>query len=191
MPATEAGSQTPIMYIMLSSGSSPAVADGVVYVGSGNGDVYALDAATGAELWSYATSSGAGKAGASSPAVADGVVYVGSDSGVYALSAATGAVLWNGGPAFAAASPTVANGVVYTGSAFRQIYALSAATGAVLWSYATGGAVASSPAVANGVVYTGSDDDNIYAFDLSAGQGAPARPGPGALHPNYRLRPQR
>jgi eukaryotic-like serine/threonine-protein kinase len=118
------------------------------------------------------------------------VVYVGSDSGVYAFNASTGAVQWNGGPTLAA-SPTVANGVVYVGSAFRQIYALDAATGAVLWSYATGGAFASSPAVANGVVYAGSTDDNLYAFDLPAGQGAPARPSPGALHPNHRLRPQR
>jgi outer membrane protein assembly factor BamB len=169
--------------------SSPAVASGVVYVGVGNGEVFAIDAATGVQLWSYATASGAGKSGASSPAVAGGVVYVGSASGVYAFNAATGTVLWNGGPALG--SVTVANGVVYSGSAFRQIYALSAATGAVLWSYATGGAVASSPAVANGVVYTGSNDGNIYAFDLSAGQGAPARPARSALHPDNRLRPQR
>jgi outer membrane protein assembly factor BamB len=171
--------------------SSPAVANGAVYVGSGDGNVYAINAATGAELWSYATTSGAGKSGASSPAVAGGVVYVGSEGGVFALNATTGAVLWNAGPAFAAASPTVANGVVYTGSGSGQVYALSAATGAVLWSYVTSGIVVSSPTVANGTVYTGSADDNVYAFDLSAGQAAPARARPGALHPNHRLRPQR
>ena len=54
--------------------SSPAVANGVVYVGSDDGNVYALNAATGAKLWSYAT----GKL-ESSPAVANGVVYVGTD----------------------------------------------------------------------------------------------------------------
>ena len=43
----------------------------------------------------------------------------------------------------------------------------------------------------NGVVYADSNDDNVYAFDLSAGQATPPQPGPGALHPNYRLRPQR
>jgi outer membrane protein assembly factor BamB len=171
--------------------STPAVASGTVYVGAGNGEVYALDATTGDELWSYDTATGgAGKTGAGSPAVAGGTVYVGSDTGVYALNAATGAVLWNNGPKFAG-SPTVANGVVYTGSTFRQVYALSAATGAVLWSYATAGAVLSSPAVVNGTVYTGSNDGNIYAFDLAAGQAAPARPRPGALHPNNRLRPRR
>ena len=35
--------------------SSPAVANGVVYVGSYDDNVYALNASTGAELWSYAT----------------------------------------------------------------------------------------------------------------------------------------
>ena len=54
--------------------SSPAVANGVVYVGSNDGNVYALNASTGAMLWSYTTGGGV----YSSPAVANGVVYVGS-----------------------------------------------------------------------------------------------------------------
>ena len=62
--------------------SSPAVANGVVYVGSYDGKVYALNAKTGVELWSYTT----GSYVFSSPAVANGVVYVGSeDSMVYAF----------------------------------------------------------------------------------------------------------
>ena len=61
--------------------SSPAVANGVVYVGSGDHNVYALNANTGALLWSFAT----GRYG-SSPAVADGAVYVGGAHGkVYAF----------------------------------------------------------------------------------------------------------
>ena len=72
--------------------SSPAVANGVVYFGSGDGNIYALNASTGAKLWSYTT----GNPVDSSPAVANGVVYIGSDDGnVYALNASTGAKLWN------------------------------------------------------------------------------------------------
>jgi outer membrane protein assembly factor BamB len=71
--------------------SSPAVANGVVYVGLGDGYLYALNAETGVALWTYA----AGGSG-SSPAVANGVVYVGSVNGdVYALNARTGAKLWS------------------------------------------------------------------------------------------------
>src|SRR5579862_792691 len=66
--------------------SSPAVANGVVYVGSGNHNVYALDAETGTRLWQYTTGSHV----YSSPAVANGVVYVGSsDHNVYAFDAKT------------------------------------------------------------------------------------------------------
>lgn len=56
--------------------SSPAVADGKVYVGSNNANVYCLSATTGAFMWSYTT----GGRVYSSPAVAGGAVYVaGSD----------------------------------------------------------------------------------------------------------------
>jgi glucose dehydrogenase len=62
-----------------------ALADGKVYVGSDDKNVYCLNAATGALIWSYET----GGAVESSPAVANGVVYVGSfDKKVYAFSAA-------------------------------------------------------------------------------------------------------
>ena len=55
------------------------------------GGLYALNASTGALLWSYNTEGQA----RSSPAVANGVVYVGSlDNNVYALNASTGALLW-------------------------------------------------------------------------------------------------
>ena len=55
-------------------------------------NVYALNASTGAKLWSYTT----GGYVDSSPAVANGVVYIGSDDGnVYALNASTGAKLWS------------------------------------------------------------------------------------------------
>ena len=62
--------------------SSPAVADGVVYFGSQDGHLYAVDIATGQERWRFRTESLV----FSSPAVADGVVYFGSRDGhLYAV----------------------------------------------------------------------------------------------------------
>ncbi|MEF8827254.1 MAG: PQQ-binding-like beta-propeller repeat protein, partial [Halapricum sp.] len=62
--------------------SSPAVADGVVYVGSNDGNVYALDADDGTERWTFQT----GQRVRSSPAVTSDAVYVGSaDAYVYAI----------------------------------------------------------------------------------------------------------
>ena len=53
------------------------MANGVVYVGSAeypDTNVYALNASTGAKLWSYYNTDG----GISAPAVADGVAYFSS-----------------------------------------------------------------------------------------------------------------
>jgi outer membrane protein assembly factor BamB len=141
--------------------SDPAVVNGIVYVGSDNGNVYAVSARTGSLLWSYAT----GGTVTSSPAVADGVVYVGSyDDNVYALNATDGTKLWSyttGNQV--SSSPAVVNGVVYVSSTDSNLYALDASTGVKLWSYSTGSQsyTFSSPAVANGVVYVGSN----AAFD--------------------------
>ena len=67
--------------------SSPAVVNGVVYVGSDDHSLHAVDAATGKVKWKYPTG---GKV-QSSPLVLDGLVYFGSrDSNVYALDAGTG-----------------------------------------------------------------------------------------------------
>lgn len=150
--------------------SSPAVVNGVVYVGSDDGNVYALDASAGAELWSFAT----GGAVESSPTVVDGVLYVGSDSNkVFALDASTGTQLWaitREGRVLS--SPTVASGIVLVGSfedSFedRRLLALDASTGAELWSLDAW--VESSPAVAKGVAFVTTDDDFLYALDAETG----------------------
>jgi outer membrane protein assembly factor BamB len=100
--------------------SSPAVANGVVYVGSDDYKLYALNAHTGAKLWSYTTDLFVD----SSPAVSNGVVYVGSrDDNVYALNARTGAKLWSyttGNDV--ESSPAVSNGMVYVGSYDGKVY---------------------------------------------------------------------
>jgi outer membrane protein assembly factor BamB len=103
---------------------SPAVANGVVYVGGGFGnEVKALNAANGDQLWSFTT----GNQVWSSPAVANGVVYIGSlDNNIYALNATNGAKLWSYTTGNQVeSSPTVANGMVYVGSDDNNIYAFS------------------------------------------------------------------
>jgi outer membrane protein assembly factor BamB len=82
--------------------------------------VYALNAKTGAKLWSYSTGSAVH---GSSAAVANGVVYVGSDDGnVYALNAKTGAKLWSHAISSGWSSPAVANGMMYIGGG-NNVYA--------------------------------------------------------------------
>ena len=106
------------------SPSSPAVVNGVVYIGSRDDHLYALNANTGVKLWSFTT----GGEVIASPAVANGVVYIGeynentNDGSMYALDARTGALLWNfdtGSNPNAVpvvSSPAVVNGVIYFGA---------------------------------------------------------------------------
>jgi parallel beta-helix repeat protein len=148
-------------------GACPAVAGGVVYVGSSDHNVYALNAATGALIWEYTTGGGLGAC----PAVAGGVVYVGSDDyNLYALNATTGGLIWKYTTGYwVESSPVVVSGIVYVGSIDRSVYALNATTGALIWKYTTGGYVYSSPAVASGIVYVGSCDYNVYALNATTG----------------------
>jgi len=151
---------------------TPAVANGVVYIGSEGtnvpdpsfvpipGNLYALNASTGAKLWSYETGNIGG-----APAVANGIVYAASDNALYALNASTGAKLWSFALENGADSPAVANGVVYIGAYDGNVYALNASTGAELWSYDAGGA--STPIIVDGVIYFRGLSD-LYAFSVGA-----------------------
>ena len=162
--------------------SSPAVVEGVVYVGSFDGRLYAFNAngcapATLCQpLWSGAT----GNDITSSPAVVKGTVFIGSaDHKLYAFAAkgcgkSTCAPLWKGatGGAILDSSPVVVNGVVYVGDFDNKLYAFNASgCGASvcnpLWTAMTGDHITSSPAVDNGVVYIGSQDGNLYAFNAA------------------------
>jgi uncharacterized membrane protein YoaK (UPF0700 family) len=173
--------------------SSPAVADGVVYVGAGGHKLhaYAVGCASGGgtctPLWSATTGAGID----SSPAVSNGVVYVGSTDGklyAYAVGCASGGgtctPLWTATTGDEIhSSPAVANGVVYVGSYDGKLYAYAVGcasgggTCTPLWTATTGNWIDSSPAVANGVVYVGSDDGTLYAYAVGcAGGGGTCTP---------------
>ncbi len=105
------------------SKSSPAVADGRVFVGAGR-DLLAVDAATGRELWRQTTR---GKVD-SSPLVVGQTVYVGSDDrSVYAFAAATGEPRWSfatGGKVSGA--PSAYGELLLVGSNDGHLYAFGA-----------------------------------------------------------------
>ena len=147
--------------------SSPAIVNDVVYVGSGDGNLYALDAGTGTLLWNYTT----GNFVYSSPAIVNDVVYVGSsDDRLYALDAGTGALLWSYSTGSdIESSPSVTDGMVYVGSDDHNLYALDAGTGTLLWNYTTGNSVETSPVLVNGVAMVGSADRTLYALNATIG----------------------
>jgi outer membrane protein assembly factor BamB len=147
--------------------SSAAVANGIVYVGSGDGHLYAYDARTGAPVWQAAT----GSSIFSSPAVVDGVVYVGSNDGrVYALDAETGAERWATLAGYGAvqSAVTVADGLVYAGTDGGGAFAITARTGIVKWMTTLHGTIA-APAVARGIAYFADDGGDLDAYDARTG----------------------
>lgn len=172
--------------------SSPAVSGGVAYVGSTDGNLYAVDADSGALRWKFPTKSWL----TSSPAISSGVVFFESyDSNFYALEASSGQPKWKfqtaGEKRFAGthlhglqpqsesmpdpwdfylSSPAVWNGAVYFGSGDGNIYALDAGTGALRWKFQTGDVVHSSPAIADGSLFIGSWDGYLYALDAVTGK---------------------
>jgi eukaryotic-like serine/threonine-protein kinase len=149
--------------------SSPVVTKGIVYFGSGDNNLYAVDAASGELRWKFAT----GDVVHASPAYADGVVYFGSwDSNFYAVDAASGKEKWRlhtgedpviHNQVGFQSSPAVVNGVVYTGCRDSNVYAIDAASEKEKWKFSTGASwVITSPAVAHGKVVFGTSDSSKY-----------------------------
>jgi outer membrane protein assembly factor BamB len=157
--------------------SSPSVAEGTVYVGSGDGNVYALDAASGELRWKFHT----GNVVHASPALANGLVYIGSwDSYFYAIDAKSGQERWRfkTGEDFKIAnqvgiqsSAAIADGVVYFGCRDSNLYALDALTGAKKWLYDNKGSwVISTPIVKDGTLYFATSDSGLFhAVDAKTG----------------------
>ena len=127
--------------------SSPAIAADVVFSGSDDGNVYAINATSGKLNWNYTTGGPV-----TSPAAVNGTVFAESGDGkLYALNAASGKLKWNYTTGGGSSSPAVANNTVYiTGD---NISALDASTGALKWKYSSEGTVFSSPIVAGNIVY--------------------------------------
>jgi len=150
--------------------SSPTVHRGLVIVGSANGTLYAIEAATGQEKWRFKT----GGRIRSTPKVHQKRVYFGSwDHHLYALDVEDGKQIWRfdtGG--IVQASPAFGDGRVYIGSRNPRVFALDAATGKPVWEFehTDGSWVESSGVYLDGVLYMGSSDAlTLFAFDGATG----------------------
>ncbi len=176
--------------------SSPAICNGVAYVGSEDHCLYAIVVKTGKLLWRFTTSG----AVSSSPTVYNNLVYFGSyDSYYYALNATNGKLvwkfktdgerkvgakgLWGMSPKdkymedqydFFLSSPVIylsSKGLtVYFGSSDGNLYALDGINGKKRWAFKTNGIIHASPAVYQGKVYIGSWDSFLYALDAATGK---------------------
>lgn len=150
-------------------GIQPAADGHRVYVG-GDYHLDALDAKTGAEIWT----TGAGIAAAAS--VYNGRVYVLDNLGahLHCLNAATGQALWTAQLDSNATNIVAANNAVYAQDGSGAFWALDAYTGNFLWKVASSKtSPALGMAVANGVIYSTTffspTDGGFIALDGSTG----------------------
>lgn len=138
-------------------GAQPLLADGVVYIGAGDGSFHAVDATSGRRHWRFETR-GKIRVGAA----LDGArVIVGSDDHfVYALDRATGKEVWRFDVgAEVDAAPMVHDGRVFVGNRGEGLRALTASSGKELWKqFFWGSWVESTPVVRDGLLYIGSSD---------------------------------
>ena len=177
--------------------ASPVIANGILYIGSTDGKLYALDA----KKWDIKWVFDAGDAIRYSATVLGNRVYFNArNNKVYALDAQTGEKLWEfKSKTWMDAPPIVADNRVYIGAFPSKIYLLNARTGALesmreqriyirdveygcangefrpifpghsakLWRDRTNGSQ-SYPVTANGVVYIGGRDGKLYGFDAAS-----------------------
>jgi outer membrane protein assembly factor BamB len=156
--------------------SSPTVnpADGTIYVGSDDQNVYAINP-DGTQKWRF--NPGTGRDIESTPAVAidpvDGnyTVYIGSDdSYVYAINASTGGLKWRFDTGDQVISSPIVDldGTIYVGSDDGKLYAINP-NGLPKWNFPTGDQIRSSPALGqDGYIHIGSNDGKLYTISQYA-----------------------
>jgi outer membrane protein assembly factor BamB/tRNA A-37 threonylcarbamoyl transferase component Bud32 len=147
--------------------SSPRIADGVIYVGSYDNNLYALDASDGSFIWKFPTEGGI----ASTPFVHKDMVIIGSEDGrLYAISRQLGDQIWTCPTrGCIRSSAQVEYGHCFFGSDDGCLYAINVQTGKTVWQFQSAGPIRSSPLVVGEMVYVGSDDGYVYSLDLRSG----------------------
>lgn len=145
---------------------SPVLADGKLLISSLDGGLYALDPATGAQIWHFEAKKGL----ASTPVVAGNVVLVsGFGSTLYAIDLADGSEKWS----FKAGhwiwgDAAVDGGMAYIGDFDGIVHAIELSSGSEAWSLDVGHDVLrASPVVANGTLVVSSDSDWLVGIDIA------------------------
>jgi outer membrane protein assembly factor BamB len=169
--------------------SSPLLVDHVLYFGSWDHHVYALDVRNRHRprlLWKFRADDEVN----SSPAYSDGLIYFGTNAGsVYAVTAFTGKERWRarsyarfGRREYFYATPTVAYGRVYIGNTDGTLFAFGAKTGHTLWARHAGNYIYTAAAVWKRNVYVGTWDGKVAAYSAATGDTVWTRNAVGAVH---------
>jgi eukaryotic-like serine/threonine-protein kinase len=156
--------------------SKPLKADNLLYVGSGDGRLYALNIADGTVRWTFK----ANNIIHTSPVLHnDKVIFGSSDGFLYAINKVNGDLVWKfksaGHRYFPAGemqgSPVVSQGLVFIGSRDYNLYAVEANEGYGYWNKAFPQGWATALTATDSVLYAGTSDDKLFlALDPSTGK---------------------
>ena len=155
--------------------TGPVYHDGKVFFADVDGDLVAVDAKSGREVWKRKLVGHL----ESSPMAVGGTLYLGTDeTNVVAVRASDGKVLWQfNSPAAIKASPSFHDGRLYLADYESGVFCLDAKDGRLIWRTNTSkqapfgkGGFYSSPALAFGRVYAARDDGTVFAFDERSGK---------------------
>lgn len=149
---------------------APLVADGVVYVGAGDGGFHAIDAVSGTRKWRFETK---GRIRNGAAIDGDRVVVGSADHFVYSIDRTSGREIWKADTrAEVDGAPLVANGRVFIGNRGVGLFALESDTGKEAWRlFFWGSWVESTPTIRHGVLYIGSSDlGHVSAIDPADGR---------------------
>ncbi|MCI4365112.1 MAG: PQQ-binding-like beta-propeller repeat protein [Thermoplasmata archaeon] len=152
--------------------ASPAVVDGVAYVGDSVGNLFAVDIHNGGLLWNFTLASAGGIDG--SPAVDRGLgrVFVGSQDGsVDAVYLANGTLAWSTHVGGNVSAPVEAGGELYVTSGSGAVAALAESNGAVSWSKTLASPATSAPALNASVnlLVVGESNGKVVGLNSSTG----------------------
>lgn len=147
---------------------TPAILDGVVYIGDLDGEVYAFDLKSGKKKWTYETDSGF----IASPAVKDGLLYVGDfDGRLHCLDISNGKLKW----AFETNAEIDAcvnfykDNIVF-GSQDATLYCLNAKTGKQVWKYEISDQIRCSATIVGNRTFVAGCDSLFHVIDLDKGE---------------------
>ncbi len=165
--------QSPLVY------ANGAVYFGYVYGGSGGAEyIAAVNAQTGAVLWTYSTGT-TNTLGSATPVVGNGMVFFtgggNSSQQVNAVNQSTGDLAWTTAIAANTSGLTYVNNVLYVNEgSSNELQALDATTGDVLWTH-TYNSSAFPVSVAGGFIYATGSDGSVHKLSRATGDQAWSR----------------
>ncbi len=147
---------------------TPALHQGMLFIGCYDNNLYALNAADGQFQWKYATEGGI----VARPTIYDNNVIFGSeDHRLHVVSVRSGKVVWTyytEGEIYS--SPRIADGHIFFGSDDQDMHAVNVTSGRAKWKFATDAPIHSTPLVANEMIFFGTESGGFYAIDFRGEQ---------------------